>query len=83
MAVKRTTFRKKATAKKHRGAGRRVYKVGKGYRVSPECPRSGAKRRELITVRTKTKRRGKAKAKKRPARRKKAVEIVWTDRVPF
>ena len=84
MAVKRTTFQKKATAKKHRGAGRRVYKVDEGYRVSPECPRSAAKRRELIKGRTKTKRGAKAKAKaKRPARRKKAIEIVWTDRVPF
>jgi hypothetical protein len=72
--MKRTTFAKKSTAKKYRGAGRRVYQVEGGYRVSPECPRSKAKRGALIKQRTKT---------KRKARAKPAVEIVWTDTVPF
>ncbi len=77
--MKRTTFRKKSTAKKHRGAGRRVYKTKAGWHVSPECPRAGARRRELIKQRTKT----------RKANRPKKVKgvrltVVWPDDVaPF
>jgi len=72
--MKRTTFKTKSNAKKHRGAGRRVYKVDDGYRVSPECPRSAAKRRELVKHRTKT----------RPAVKKKEprgirLTVVWPD----
>jgi hypothetical protein len=48
----RTNFRTKANAKRHRGAGRRVYHTKAGWRVSPECPRRGAKRRALIRQRT-------------------------------
>ncbi len=81
--MKRTTFKKKTTAKKHRGAGRRVYQVEGGYRVSPECPRSQAKRRELIKGRTKTKRRTKGKGPTVNRKRAAAVEVVWTDKVPF
>lgn len=78
MAVSRTTFRRRSTAKKRRGAGRRVYKVDGGYRVSPECPRAGAKRRELIKGRTKTRRRG------RKTSTLGGISVVWVDNVaPF
>jgi hypothetical protein len=71
--MKRTNYKRKATAKKYRGAGRRVYKTKAGYRVSPECPRSAAKRRALIKRRTKTKRR-----RAKVVRRRR-----YTDDIPF
>ncbi len=77
--MKRTTFSSKGNAKRHRGAGRRVYKVKGGYRVSPECPRATAHRRELVKQRSKT----------RPAVKRKSKEIfrlsvVWPDDIaPF
>ncbi len=76
--MKRTTFSKKSTAKKHRGAGRRVYKTDAGWRVSPECPRSEAKRRALIKDRHKT--RPAVKGKKPLLR----LTVVWPDEhAPF
>jgi hypothetical protein len=78
--MKRTTFRTKANAKKHRGAGRRVYKTKAGWKVSPECPRKDAKRRALLKDRIKT-------SMKRVAERQRGVDvpkIVWVDDVaPF
>lgn len=76
--MKRTTFSTKGNAKRHRGAGRRVYKVDGGYRVSPECPRAEAKRRALVKQRKAT----------RPAVKGKkpilTLTVVWPDKhAPF
>lgn len=77
--MKRTTFSTKGNAKRHRGSGRRVYKVSKGYRVSPECPRAEAKRRELIKGRTKTR-----PAVKRSKKEIFRLTVVWPDNIaPF
>ena len=69
--MKRTVFKKKSTAKKYRGAGRRVYPVKGGYVVSPECPRSVRKRATLIKQRPKTK------------RKRKFSDALYIDIIPF
>ena len=66
--MKRTTYRKKSTAKRARGAGRRVYKTDGDWRVSPECPRKATKRLAVKRQRIKTRR------KRRPK---------YTDEIPF
>ncbi len=77
--MKRTTFSRKGNAKRHRGAGRRVYHVKGGYRVSPECPRAGAKRRELVKQRSKTR-----PAVRRNKRELLRLTVVWPDNIaPF
>ena len=77
--MNRTTFSTKTNAKRHRGAGRRVYQVDGGYRVSPECPRAGAKRRALVKQRRKTR-----PAVKRKSKTLLRLTVAWPDDVaPF